>query len=169
MKIIDNWLSTDQYKMMQYDSQQCYDACCDKDDKRFSFFLNYNNWVDGVIRNSNVVLISDVPTDCYTYDIFTKHMERFDLTLKWLRFYYWLPGSYIPWHTDSNNTFAVTYYLNDDWDRNNGGFLLHGPEDDIKAVEPKGNRLVINTDYTPHSTTIIAPGSDIRCTIQGFG
>lgn len=88
--------------------------------------------------------------------------------IKGCMFYYWNPGSYIPWHTDGNHSGGLTIHLNDDWEFRMGGLFLYNVEDEVKTVVPKKNLGVLQVGGMPHSTTIISENSPVRRTLQIF-
>jgi hypothetical protein len=84
--------------------------------------------------------------------------------------YYWTRFSYIPWHNDRTYDAALTIYLNDDWDRNYGGYFLYNDENEneIKAICPNRNLGVIQYNQVHHCTTPVNFNGGIRYTLQVF-
>lgn len=82
--------------------------------------------------------------------------------------YLWQPLSYIPWHDDNGAAGGATIYLNKEWDPNWGGYLLWRKGKEVKCLEPKFNRLVVNTKLIEHSTTLTTAEAPLRQTIQIF-
>ena len=85
-------------------------------------------------------------------------------------FYYWTPGSYIPWHNDGHCSHAGTLYLNTHWEFWMGGNYQHeneNEEGEVVTIIPKYNTFLLQGDSMNHATTITKPGF-LRKTIQLF-
>jgi Rps23 Pro-64 3,4-dihydroxylase Tpa1-like proline 4-hydroxylase len=84
-------------------------------------------------------------------------------------YYRYHPGSYILWHVDSGYKSmynkGFTLYMNNIWDRNWGGQLLHG---DDSFVSPKANRLVVMDRDTPHAVARTSTNAPFRVCVQGW-
>ena len=82
----------------------------------------------------------------------------------------WFANSGIAWHNDEGYEFGATFYLNQVWNRNWGGYYLYEEDDIIKAVKPKFNTLVINDKHEYHHVTQVSSAApEPRCTIQLWG
>ena len=88
--------------------------------------------------------------------------------IKCIMFYFYHPESHIPWHNDGNHNGGITIYLNDIWDKNNGGYFLFEHENTIQAIVPKRNMAVEQFGGVEHSVSPTTRLSDIRRTIQIF-
>ena len=94
--------------------------------------------------------------------------------------YYWTRYSYIPWHNDYTYEGVITVYLNKKWHPDFGGYFLYSdslssemvPDNtdipNIKAIIPKKNMAVLQTDKIHHCTTPVNFMGDLRLTIQAF-
>jgi hypothetical protein len=83
--------------------------------------------------------------------------------------YIWTHGSYIPIHTDSGHEFSMTIYLNPEWIVDWGGLFLYEDTDGTyRAIVPKFNTAVLNSEATPHTVTLVANNSPPRVTLQLF-
>jgi Rps23 Pro-64 3,4-dihydroxylase Tpa1-like proline 4-hydroxylase len=89
-------------------------------------------------------------------------------TLKTIQYYYWTPGSHIPWHNDGNYNGGITVYLNKAWDEDWGGIFLYKDGDMINGFYPKSNRCIMQCGGIPHSVAPTSKNSDVRLTIQIF-
>ena len=83
-------------------------------------------------------------------------------------YYYWGPYSFIPWHNDGHVSNAGTLYINKDWEKDWGGAYLYECNEGIKVLYPKNNRMVLQNNHTPHSTSIVSKNAPVRITIQIF-
>ena len=96
--------------------------------------------------------------------------------------YFWTRYSYIPWHNDRTYDGAITIYMNKEWKPDFGGYFMYAENsndvikhnDDyievrnIKAIIPKKNLAVLQTEQTHHCTTPVNFFGDLRVTIQTF-
>ena len=88
-----------------------------------------------------------------------------------LLFYKWLPGSSIPWHTDSYE-FGLSIYLNSKrWELNWGGLFLFWNEDKkrIEGYLPEENSAVFIKNVMHTVSTIHLDCRVPRYSIQIFG
>jgi hypothetical protein len=88
--------------------------------------------------------------------------------------YRWQPGSGMGEHSDGHTEVAITFYLNDTWQKNwFGDFVFYEtPEAEAagfgRAVLPRANRLVINRHTIPHKVTYSSGLALERLSIQAF-
>lgn len=131
---------------------------------------NYSFWDNSIIKDSarvDIFHLSETPfkpqiIESYKNFISNTYSECF------INFYKWLPGSYIPFHSDGAYGISSTIYLNEHWDKNYGGLFLYEKSNEIKVFTPKYNWAVISDNQLPHSTSIISPKAPIRETLQIF-
>jgi hypothetical protein len=149
---------------------ECYEYSISKvGSPEISFRTNYI-WEPGIVKDSNLVLIHDLNTDNVLYKKISDIIKtkcQID-TIKTIMFYYWTPGSHIPWHTDGNHNGGITIYLNKSWDEDWGGIFLYKDGDLISGLYPKQNRCVMQHGGIPHSVAPTTKNSDVRLTIQIF-
>lgn len=83
--------------------------------------------------------------------------------------YVWMPGSYIPYHSDAKYSKAVTIYLNRDWEFNDGGFFVwrNPNQEDWISVVPHFNLGIVNAFGLEHGTTPVT-SDKLRVTVQIF-
>ena len=84
----------------------------------------------------------------------------------------WYPYSGIAWHNDAGYKFGATLYLNEKWDKNAGGYFLWEEKDteNIHAVCPSYNTLVVNDNHEMHCVTTVNPSiPEPRVTLQVWG
>lgn len=81
-------------------------------------------------------------------------------------YYYWGPGSYIPWHADEIYSSAFTIYMNENWNYQDGGLFQYYINGKIETLVPHANLAVMQTGKVPHSTTILSKNAPIRKSIQ---
>jgi len=88
--------------------------------------------------------------------------------------YRWQPGSGMGEHNDGHTETAITYYVNDAWEKNWFGDLVfyETPTTDSagfgRAVAPLPNRLVINKNTISHKVTYSSSLSVERISVQAF-
>ena len=139
-------------------------------------------WQPSIIQESTPVMIYDMSDGT---DILVQKLKEIIDIKNFVNFmiYYWPMGSYIPWHNDAHASCTATLYCNRYWHRDWGGLFLYEEGDNILAVVPEWNKLVVQTNEDWHSTTsvtkpyyrpVAVDGSgfnmipDIRTTIQIF-
>lgn len=89
--------------------------------------------------------------------------------MKNVMLYFWIPGSYIPWHDDGIYTAGLTIYLNEFWKVEYGGlFQFTTTSNVVETIVPSGNMGVYQEGGVPHSTTVVAKHAPVRRTIQVF-
>lgn len=128
-------------------------------------------WGKDLVQESAPVLIYDLPDDSLRNDIIEyivslKKVPHF--TEFYVMFHYWTRGSYIPWHSDKGYVAGITIYLNDTWSEDDGGFFLYREDDQIKALIPEFNMMVMQVGGTEHMVTPIIRVGAIRASIQVF-
>lgn len=131
-------------------------------------FTTNHFWENGVRKDSNIVLVHRVENG----EIFEKVRDIIQNKLyhspKGIMFYYWMPGSHIPWHNDKHHKAGITIYLNENWDKDHGGLFLFDHDNEIKGIYPKRNMAVEQCGNVYHSVCPTTSTSDIRYTIQIF-
>jgi len=136
-------------------------------------FIKNNSWKDGVKHFSKPIEVFEV-VNTNTITLINNAIKKTDISplnknvINSVLFHKWGPGSYIPWHNDSNYSAGLTVYLNDDWNYKNGGLFLYKDDEDIKTIVPQKNKGVLQIGGVPHSTTIISKDSEPRKTLQIF-
>lgn len=133
--------------------------------------LSSNRWSKDILEFSKEVKIYELPKKDSLFNLIKKQVESLEGTTEVLGilFYFWLPGSYIPWHNDGYSyTNALTIYLNEDWKYNYGGLFQYELDGEIKTIIPKPNHGVLQIGDIEHATTITSLYAPIRKTIQIF-
>lgn len=133
-------------------------------------------WDEGIVRDSAPVLCIRMPknlaekfqVELQDIGIFNPITDKPLYTHAML--YVWFKNSYIPNHSDSNLSKAVTVYLNQTWDYNEGGLFqwLDQETDEWKTIFPSFNTAVVNTLGLPHSVTPVKSDKQFRITAQTF-
>jgi Rps23 Pro-64 3,4-dihydroxylase Tpa1-like proline 4-hydroxylase len=132
---------------------------------------NYSCWPKELLRNSGAVLVYDFPKEMS--DKIFEHVklvapELSNFETNHAMYQRWMPGSYIPWHSDFSWKMAVTIYLNETWDKNWGGYFAYESGTEIKCIKPEFN--VASKTFLPmeHSVFAVTPDAPPRNTIQIF-
>lgn len=133
---------------------------------------NYSSWDNAIVRKSNAVIVYDLPETIIKEISSSIYLLIPDVSLiEYIHamYYKWMPGSYIPWHSDHSWDFALTIYCNKNWDENWGGYFAYKDNSNIACIKPEFN--VATRIYTPleHSVFTTTPDADPRVTIQIFG
>jgi hypothetical protein len=137
-------------------------------------WLNSYWWAEKIVRKSNPVNILPIENSKLKNNI-TKDLIKLN-EFKKVNFkkiiyyiYIWDRGSYIPFHSDEGNKLAATIYLNDIWNKDDGGIFLYEEENQIKGILPEYNKIVINNNFLNHTVTMIVPTAEHpRVTLQIF-
>lgn len=126
-------------------------------------------WKKDIVLDSSLVLIYDVTPDSQFYKMLEHHIiAKIHKKPTCIMFYYWLPGSHIPWHNDGCHHSGLTIYLNEHWNKNHGGIFLYEHDSCIQGIYPYTNRAVLNENNVNHSVCPTTSNSEIRKTIQCF-
>jgi len=162
-KIFENFLSPNNFSTVQ---NECKKIWLNKDN---NFKINFNFWPEYIVLDSKAVLSFGITSVSPIYKIISDQcLKSFNKSVDVIMFYYWTPGSYIPWHNDGHFKHAATLYLNEKWDKNWGGYYMAEENNKIESIKPSKNLLILQSDHINHSTTITSPSADIRATVQMF-
>ena len=132
-------------------------------DAQTSSRSNFSCWPKSLLRNSGAVLVYDFPQEM-TNKIFEEvkliapEINNFETTHA--MYQRWMPGSYIPWHSDFSWKLAITIYLNETWDKNWGGYFAYESGGDIKCIKPEFNiasKIILPMEHMVFSVTPDAP------------
>ena len=157
-------LASDLFELVDSKSKELLDSANSK---------RWKTWDENIRDLSKPVHIVDVPSDLQekVYDdlkLNQLYMNGNIFSPTHMMFYYWLPGSYIPWHTDSAHEAGMTIHLNDNWLIKYGGLFNYYEENSIQGIKPEKNLGVLQIGGIGHSTTIISSTAPIRRTLQMF-
>ena len=163
LRIFDNFFDDALYN-------ECYEYSISKIGSPEISFRTNHFWDPNIVKDSSVVLIHvlSIDTDLHQKISDTIKQKCQIYTLKAIQFYYWTPGSHIPWHNDGNHNGGITIYLNKTWDEDWGGIFLYKDGDSINGLYPKPNRSIMQCGGIPHSVVPTTKNSDVRLTIQIF-
>jgi len=134
-------------------------------------------WDKGIVGDSSVVVCIKLPDEFLPElqsiledaMVFDKNRDIPLTTSRSAMVYVWSKDSYIPVHSDGIYTRAVTVYLNEGWEYNDGGMFNWFDTDsqEWKNIEPKFNRAVVNDSGYLHGITPVK-SSNSRITLQVF-
>lgn len=163
LRIFDNFFDDALYN-------ECYEYSISKIGSTEISFRTNHFWKPNVVKDSNLVLIHVLGPDSDLHQKISdviKNKCQID-TLKAIQFFYWTPGSHIPWHNDGIHNGGITIYLNKAWDEDWGGTFLYKDGESINGFYPKPNRSIMQCGGIPHSVVPTSKNSDVRLTIQIF-
>lgn len=129
-------------------------------------------WDDGIVQTSSLVSVLELIhnfNDIYN-EVKNTYIQKFPETKNkeyGIHLYLWHKLSYIPFHTDGQYSMASTVYLNNNWNRDHGGFFIYEKNNKYEVVKPEFNKAVINKSV-PHGTTLTTADAPIRETLQVF-
>jgi|TARA_R110001592_G_scaffold11657_10_gene57201 hypothetical protein len=76
-----------------------------------------------------------------------------------VQLYVWHKNSGISMH-DDNGRYGCTIYLNREWDINWGGIFIWNDGEELRALNPTYNMMVLNAENEDHMVTMVSPYSD---------
>ena len=166
IQTIDNFFEEDYFDHLHKYSLDTFS------DGHSKFRTNHTSWSNRIVLDSKLVLIHE-PEIEFQREILEKvnsRMKGYSVEPDncWVLFYYWMEGSYIPWHNDHSYKAAFTFYLNKDWRPEWQGFFMYREGEEIKAIQPAPNRVVHNREKVEHCTTPVLASSYLRATLQVF-
>jgi hypothetical protein len=134
-------------------------------------------WNRDIVRDSSVVICIKLPDEFLQelQDILQSNMcfdPKTDEPLtssKSAIIYVWSKNSYIPVHLDVRYSKAVTVYLNNSWEYNDGGMFNWFDEksQEWKNITPTFNKAVVNDSGYLHGITPVKSSVN-RITLQIF-
>lgn len=134
-------------------------------------------WDQGIVKDSSVVVCIKLPDEFLNELqlilekklLFNKDTDIPIINSKSAMIYVWSKDSYIPVHSDGIYNKAVTVYLNETWEYNEGGmFNWYDPNiKEWKNIEPTFNKAVVNDSGYLHGITPVKSSKN-RITLQVF-
>jgi hypothetical protein len=142
-----------------------------------NFVWTNQAWDKGIVKDSATVVCIRLPDKFLPElqsileekSIFDRNRDLPLMYSKSAMVYVWSTNSYIPVHSDGIYSRAITVYLNENWEYNDGGmFNWFDPKSqEWKNIEPKFNRAVINDSGFEHGITPVKSPNN-RITLQVF-
>lgn len=141
------------------------------EEKSMQFTTSTLTWRELLKGNSVPALIYDLSTDnSATISKLKKDIEsKIPYFVNNLYFHILPNSSYINWHVDAAHIKAgLTLYLNQEWDKNWGGYLMYEDGDEIKAIKPDKNLAILQENTDRHCVSSVNNGADLRISLQFF-
>jgi hypothetical protein len=171
--IFDNFLSDEEFRKIQYWALGL-PATINREDRDWSVYIKLD-FADCLMSRMWLTDDGDLPPEA---QLFVDRIRATD----WIEpdasillgVYRWQQGSGMGEHSDGHTETAVTFYLNDTWQKNwFGDFIFYeSKEAELagfgRAVSPRANRLVINKHTIPHKVTYSSGLAVERLSIQAF-
>lgn len=171
--IFDNFLSDEEFRQVQYWALSL-PATLNREDRDWSVYIKLD-FADCLMSRMWLTDDGDLPPEAQLF------VERVRAT-GWVGpddsllfgVYRWQRGSGMGEHSDGHTETAVTFYLNDTWQKNwFGDFIFYeSKEAELagfgRAVAPRANRLVINKHTIPHKVSYSSGLAVERLSIQAF-
>ena len=135
-------------------------------DEKVNLIKN-TTWTDSVVEYSKPISIKPLNHNPELYHSVKNTV--YELTGRHpngIYYYFWGPGSYIPWHNDEIYSSAISIYMNKNWNFIDGGLFQYYQNGKVETIIPEGNTAVMQTGNVPHSTTILSRHAPIRKSIQ---
>jgi len=134
-------------------------------------------WDKGIVEDSSVVVCIRLPDEFLPQLqsiledklIFDKNRDMPLISSRSAMVYVWSKDSYIPVHSDGIYSRAITVYLNETWQYNDGGMFnwLDPEKNEWRNIEPTFNKAVVNDSGYSHGITPVK-SSNNRITLQVF-
>jgi Rps23 Pro-64 3,4-dihydroxylase Tpa1-like proline 4-hydroxylase len=136
------------------------------------FKSNISFWDKDIVKDSKHVFVKELDKTDKLYEKINEHIKtKLCITnISSISFYWYMPGSHIPFHDDHNYSGGITIYLNKTWDRDTGGLFLFDDDktNETKAIAPKKNLLIHQCGGIEHAVCPTSKNSKVRKTIQIF-
>lgn len=126
-------------------------------------------WESSQVDFSRPVLTHSIPKPDEMYQMICDEVQRIDDTkeVKQISFYYWTPGSYIPWQGyDGSVSNKLTVFLNSEWKIGDGGLLLYANEERVGVIIPHSNLGIFRVGNIKHSTTTLGLKAPVLKTLE---
>jgi hypothetical protein len=163
--IFDNFLDEDTY-------EECINYSNILFEKHFkNLYNNKCKWENNIVKDSELIHIRNMPSEIDLYKKIEGNLKKINYErIHCINFYWFMPGSHIPWHNDYKYESGLTIYLNDVWDKDHSGYFLFADNknNEVKAIIPKRNMAVQQIGGVEHCVTPTTKDSNIRKTIQIF-
>jgi Rps23 Pro-64 3,4-dihydroxylase Tpa1-like proline 4-hydroxylase len=166
IKVIKKFFNNEDLKIIK-------EYCDDIFDNNNSLFKASHYW--------NPILLKSVKSDVLSYRltetidneiyrlIYSMLVSQFDFKIKEMHFYYFLQESNIQWHDEGYHAAGATIYLNQKWNKEDGGFFLYQKKnEDISIILPEMNKCIFQSGAVEHATTPTFNHSPVRKSIQVF-
>lgn len=132
---------------------------------------NFFGWQPEVVGFSNPIFFFKIEGD-FKDEIINELFEKQvipDKTKKMtLNLALYSRYSSIPWHDDSSYSASLTVYLNREWNKNWGGYLVYEENEEIKCYIPKYNSAIYFDCPLKHSVQLTAIDAPMRESLQIF-
>ena len=135
------------------------------------FRVNVLSWNTDVVLDSSHIFIYEIDNkeNELLYNKLKNFIEnKINRKLNYIMFVFYTPCSHIPFHNDSGHNGSVTIYLNENWNRNHGGYYIFELHNELRAIVPKKNMSIIQFGANFHSVSCTTRLSKIRRCIQCF-
>jgi len=170
ISITDNFLPDELYV-------ECFNYAMSIYNSNDMVFKTNNIWNNNIVYDSSPILIHTIDNNHNLCKRIQKSMidnlnlSDKNISFRDLHFYFYTPGSHIPWHDDGHYSGGITIYLNNEWNDNWGGAIIYKSKDS-KMIDggfyPKQNRGIILSNKIEHSVMPTTKSSNIRISIQCF-
>jgi len=171
--IFDNFLGDEEFRKVQYWALNL-PAAINREERDWSVYIKLD-FADCLMSRMWLTDDGDLPPEAQLF------VDRIRATA-WIEpdasillgVYRWQPGSGMGEHSDGHTETAITFYLNDTWQKNwFGDFVFYETKEAElagfgRAVSPRANRLVINKHTIPHKVTYSSGLAVERLSIQAF-
>jgi hypothetical protein len=171
--IYDNYFSYEEFRQIQHWAL-ALPADQSREDRDWSIYIKLD-FSECMMSRMWLTDDGDLPPEA---ELFVKRVRETEMVDDdasiLLGIYRWQPGSGMGEHSDGHTETAITFYLNDTWQKNwFGDFVFYESEEAEKkgfgrAVAPTANRLVINKNTIPHKVTYSSSLSVERISVQAF-
>lgn len=140
-------------------------------EKTMQFTTSTLTWLELLKGNSAAALIYDFSND--KSDLIYRLKKEIENKIPYYvenLYFHILPNlSYINWHKDGGHIKAgLTLYLNENWDKNWGGYLIYEDGDEMKAIKPDRNLGILQENTDSHCVSSVNIGAELRLSLQFF-
>lgn len=164
LRVIKNFFSKEEIKFIKNYSEDVFES-------REILLSSKREWQKGLNDTSNEILIYviDPIVDAEIYDIISLKMKKeFNMNIGGMSFFFYTNQSNINWHNDGGWSGAATIYLNEKWNREDGGFFIYEKDKKFGIELPEFNKCVFQKGGVDHATTLTSEDAPVRKILQVF-
>jgi len=132
-------------------------------------YTNYDRWEKNIINDGSIIYVKNIERDSILYRrLCNEIQEKINIPTEGIKLMYHMmgDGSNVGLHDDGHVDYALTIYLNDKWNKKDGGIFYYYLNDKEYEVVPCKNKGVFIKN-TEHRVSEIK-NNKIRVSIQGF-
>jgi hypothetical protein len=164
LKVIENFFQKNEIRFIKKYAEDIFES---KEILRSS----KKEWQKGLNDSSNEILIYSINQiiDSEIHNIISLKIEKeFGMNIGGMSFFFYTNQSNIDWHNDAGWAGAATIYLNEKWDKEDGGFFIYKKDEKFGIELPEFNKCIFQKNRVEHATTLTSKNAPVRKILQVF-